>query len=1212
MATTPEAYVHLSIDGKTLTFYYDTLRADRDGETWKVRDMIFSFNEFFFCPAWTSDHGSLNTTVLTAVFDASFRDFRPTTTERWFYEFNLLERIEGLEHLNTSQVTDMSGMFSGCKSLTALDLSRFDTSKVTGMGRMFSGCGSLTALDLSRFDTSQVTDMGCMFSGCGSLIALDLSRFDTSQVTDMGCMFSGCGSLTTIYCNSSWSARHSDDMFSGCNSLRAAGDVASIFGEAYDVSRANPETGYFTKNVLPQEDGTYVQLSADKKTLTFYFNRERNIRRCCEWLPSEVASKEEITQIVIDESYQNVVPKTTASWFEGFSAVTEIRGLDNLNTSEVTDMSRMFAGCSALRSLDVSSFDTSQVTDMSRMFDTCRSLTSLDLSNFDTSKVTEMKKMFFRCRSLTSLDLTSFDTSKVTGMGWMFFGCGSLTTLDLSRFDTSKVTGMSCMLNSCGSLTTLDLSRFDTSQVEDMSHMFSGCGSLTALDLSRFDTSEVSNMSSMFFRCESLTSLDLTSFDTSKVTDMKEMFSWCVSLTSLDLSRFDTSQVTDMGCMFSGCESLASLDLSRFDTPQVTDMSRMFSGCGSLTSLDLSRFDTSKVTDMSRMFSGCGSLTTIYCNSSWSARHSDDMFSGCNSLRAAGDVASIFGEAYDVSRANPETGYFTKNVLPQEDGTYVQLSADKKTLTFYFDRERNVRRCCAWLPSEVTSKDEITQIVIDESYRNFVPKTTASWFEGFSALTEIRGLDNLNTSEVTNMNRMFARCSALRSLDVSSFDTSQVTDMSRMFWDCQSLTSLDLTSFDTSKVTDMEAMFNDCGSLTSLDLTSFDTSKVTGMGRMFSGCGSLTSLDLTSFDTSQGPDISWMFRDCQSLTTIYCNSLWSGWELDDMFSGCHSLRAAATNVGQGFDISMTNSEMGYFTKKVLSQEDEAYVHLSTDKKTLTFYFDRERNVRMRCCAWDIETTIRQNHQMTPTWLSSEVVSKDEITQIVIDESFRNVVPKTTVSWFEGLSAVMEIRGLDNLNTSEVTDMSRMFAGCSALRSLEVSRFDTSKVTDMSSMFSGCASLTELDLYFFDTAKVTDMHEMFNGCKGLTALDLRSFNTSQVTNMSELFADCSALVDIDISRFDTAQVTDIHAMFKDCKSLTTLDLSNFQTSEVKNMSDMFSGCSALTTIWSFAFRNCFVSDAMFYKCTSLQGAVNFNEKYTDARMANPERGYFSKR
>ena len=60
-----------------------------------------------------------------------------------------------------------------------------------------------------------------------------------------------------------------------------------------------------------------------------------------------------------------------------------------------------------------------------------------------------------------------------------------------------------------------------------------------------------------------------------------------------------------------------------------------------------------------------------------------------------------------------------------------------------------------------------------------------------------------------------------------------------------------------------------------------------------------------------------------------------------------------------------------------------------------------------------------------------------------------------------------------------------------------------------------------------------------------------------------------------------------------------------------MKEIFSDCSALTTILSFAFRNCFVSEAMFYECTSLQGTANFKEKYTDARMANPERGYFSK-
>ena len=184
MSTTPEAYVLLSADQTTLTFYYDSLRADRDGTTWGIRDT----KKGCFCtiPAWTGDEEFPNTTVLTAVFDASFRNFRTTTTAGWFQFLQSLKIIEGLEHLNTSQVTDMSSMFDGCSSLTSLDLTSFDTSQVWDMRCMFDGCSSLTSLDLSRFDTSQVTDMGGMFFDCSYLTSLELSNFDTSQVTDMG------------------------------------------------------------------------------------------------------------------------------------------------------------------------------------------------------------------------------------------------------------------------------------------------------------------------------------------------------------------------------------------------------------------------------------------------------------------------------------------------------------------------------------------------------------------------------------------------------------------------------------------------------------------------------------------------------------------------------------------------------------------------------------------------------------------------------------------------------------------------------------------------------------------------------------------------------------------------------------------------------------------------------------------------------------------
>ena len=99
---------------------------------------------------------------------------------------------------NTSKVTNMTTMFSYCRSLTSLDVSSFDTSKVTEMNNMFNACTGLTSLDLSSFDTSNVTNMGSMFGNCSSLTSLDLRNFNTSNVTDMSYMFGNCSSLTSL------------------------------------------------------------------------------------------------------------------------------------------------------------------------------------------------------------------------------------------------------------------------------------------------------------------------------------------------------------------------------------------------------------------------------------------------------------------------------------------------------------------------------------------------------------------------------------------------------------------------------------------------------------------------------------------------------------------------------------------------------------------------------------------------------------------------------------------------------------------------------------------------------------------------------------------------------------------------------------------------------------------------------------------------------
>ena len=278
------------------------------------------------------------------------------------------------------------------------------------------------------------------------------------------------------------------------------------------------------------------------------------------------------------------------SVFIRLRGLTDIEGLENVDTSEATTMYAWFSQCSSLKHVDLSHFNTSNVKNMSYMFDRCTNLEDLDLSKFDTSQVKDMSYMFAGCKSLKELDLQNFNTSQVTNMSWMFAGCESLTKLNITSFNTTNVKDMSYMFNHCASLTNIDVHSFDTKNVENMTSMFSMYYKYS------------SDTSSVFGWDSSLVSLDLSNFNTSKVTDMSFMFMKCTKLKDLNISSFDTSQVTTMNSMFQGCNKLTYLDLRNFDTANVTDMSYMFRDTNSLVGLNLSSFNTSKVTSMSQMF----------------------------------------------------------------------------------------------------------------------------------------------------------------------------------------------------------------------------------------------------------------------------------------------------------------------------------------------------------------------------------------------------------------------------------------------------------------------------------------------------------------------------------------------------------------------------------------------------------------------------------
>ena len=257
-----------------------------------------------------------------------------------------------LFNFDTSNVTNMSYMFSDMPKLTSLNLSNFDTSKVTNMNNMFDRMTSLTTLNLSSFDTSQVTDMSYMFSDMPKLTSLNLSNFDTSKVTDMHYMFCSMSSLTTLNLSNFDTSKVTDmnTMFYGMSKLTTL-DLSS-----FDTS--------WVRNMY--------QMFCGMSSLT-----------------SLNLSSFDTSQVT-----------NMKSMFYYASNLTTLN-LSNFDTSKVTNMNTMFAGMTSLTSLNLSNFDTSNVTNMRNMFSlfgidkNSDNLEKIYVNNdFNTTKLTDFTGMF--------------------------------------------------------------------------------------------------------------------------------------------------------------------------------------------------------------------------------------------------------------------------------------------------------------------------------------------------------------------------------------------------------------------------------------------------------------------------------------------------------------------------------------------------------------------------------------------------------------------------------------------------------------------------------------------------------------------------------------------------------------------------------------------------------------------------------------------------
>lgn len=428
-------------------------------------------------------------------------------------------------------------------------------------------------------------------------------------------------------------------------------------------------------------------------------------------------------ELVFDGSGNMKTFSFDTPWYDDRNSITTISFKEG-NTIQPINIATLFYGLTNIASIDLSNFDTSNVTNMSSMFANCPNLITIEgLSNFDTSNVTDMSNMFRTCNSLTSLDLSSFNTSKVTNMSSMFYICPSLTSIEgLSNLNTSNVTDMSMMFYNCNSLTSSIT--IMNPNITSYTEMFSGCstssdaeftiyyGNTSTRTLVQRMANTKSSNSNVIWRSgivykryeigypvasdvvaimyddhvfEFSGSGDIQKFTSStipwytyrtspqsvlfkhgntiKPTSTEALFYSLVNVTKIDLSNFDTSNVTNMSNMFGACSKLNTLEISSLNTSNVTNMRSMFSNCSLLTSLDLSNIDISQVTDMTDMYKDCSNLTSSIMISNPNVTSYNRMFMNCSIEEGAKFTVNYKSGCQAMAQTLVNTKSDTSNVV---------------------------------------------------------------------------------------------------------------------------------------------------------------------------------------------------------------------------------------------------------------------------------------------------------------------------------------------------------------------------------------------------------------------------------------------------------------------------------------------------------------------------------------------------------------------
>ena len=399
-------------------------------------------------------------------------------------------KINGLKNLNTSKVTDLTGVFKNTDFTVndPSDIAGWDVSNVSDMTSLFENT-KFEELDLSKWKTDSLVDLTSAFSMDSNIDKIKgLSNFDTSNVTSLSHTFDGVtdANISSIKNWDVFEVNSLSGTFANCTNL-----------ESLDLSNWDTKNGTVTIDMFLNDKLLNEDTLQGYKTLVN--NKNYNVSGMFQGTGFKIL---DLTQ------YDTSNVTNFSRLFKGTKKLEKILG--TFDTSSAIDLSDMFNGSNIVDfdGLNIADWNTSSVTNLSQTFTATKIMNFDFLKNWNTSSVTNLSGIFqntmaedipaiknwdvsqvtsfqntFQKNYFKTLPIENWDVSNATNMLGMFFYSYSLKNLDLSKWNTSKVTNFYTIFNTMSNLETLDISGFDMTNATNLNYFFGGNGKLWKVTL---------------------------------------------------------------------------------------------------------------------------------------------------------------------------------------------------------------------------------------------------------------------------------------------------------------------------------------------------------------------------------------------------------------------------------------------------------------------------------------------------------------------------------------------------------------------------------------------------------------------------------------------------------------------------------------------------------------------------------------------------------